>query len=62
MNDIETIRQQRDRLYAALHSLVGVESDKELREMELAIRIVGAPQGDMLVMIEAIHALLECKG
>lgn len=53
------IEQQRDRLRAALVGLVGAESVRELQEMEVALRMMPAPESDKVAMINAIHALLE---
>lgn len=57
-NEIDVIRQQRDRLYAALMGLVGAESEEELQLMEVTIRMTPAPDADKVAMINAIHALL----
>ena len=49
---------ERDRLRRALIGLVGVESRKDLREMELVMRAIAAPWEDKIAMLDAIHALL----
>ena len=46
-------------LRKALIGLVGAESKEELEQMEVALRIVPAPDEDKAVSINAIHALLK---
>lgn len=47
------------KLRHALIGLVGVESPKELQEMEIVMRALLSPDTDIAVSINAIHALLE---
>lgn len=56
---IEAVKQQRDRLRAALTALVGAESADELRQMEGIIRAAPVPNADKVAMLNAIHVLLE---
>lgn len=49
--DIATLR-------SALEGLIGAETEDELRQMELAIRSMPAPEADRAVSINAIHALI----
>jgi outer membrane protein TolC len=58
-NELPKMRQQRDRLRAALVGLVGAEHPDELRAMEATLRFVPAPDSDKVAMINAIHILLE---
>ncbi len=60
-SEIEVIKQQRNRLRAALAALVGADSADELRAMEGIIRIAPAPEADKIAMLNAIHALLEVE-
>ena len=46
-------------LRAALIGLIGAESIDELRTMELAMRVLPAPEEDKTVSINAIHALIQ---
>lgn len=45
-------------LRSALIGLIGAESEQELRQMEVAMRVLPAPEADKAVSINAIHALL----
>jgi hypothetical protein len=45
-------------LRSALAGLIGADSEDELRQMEVAMRILPAPDADKAVSINAIHALL----
>ena len=45
-------------LTIALTGLIGASDPDELRAMELAMRMLPAPEADKAVMINAIHALL----
>ncbi len=47
-----------DMLRVALIGLIGAETETELRQMEAAMRLLPAPEGDKAVAINAIHALL----
>ena len=49
--DIATLR-------AALVGLIGADTEQELREMEVTMRLFPAPEADKAVSINAIHALL----
>ncbi len=62
MSEIEVVKQQRDRLRAALAALVGAESADELRAMESIVRIAPVPATDKAAMLIAIRALLEVEG
>lgn len=42
----------------ALAGLIGAETETELRQMEVAMRMLPAPDADKAVSINAIHALL----
>jgi hypothetical protein len=48
-----------EKLRSALVGLVGSSDPKELKEMELAIRLMPAPEKDKAVTINAIDALLD---
>ena len=45
-------------LRSALAGLIGADSEDELRQMEVAMRLLPAPEEDKAVSINAIHALL----
>ena len=45
-------------LRAALVGLIGASEEAELRDMEVAMRMLPAPEEDKAVSINAIHALL----
>jgi hypothetical protein len=45
-------------LRSALVGLVGVETEHDLREMELVTRLLPAPESDKAASVNAIHALL----
>jgi hypothetical protein len=45
-------------LRAALVGLIGADSEQELRQMEVTMRLLPAPAEDKAVSINAIHALL----
>jgi hypothetical protein len=45
-------------LRAALVGLIGADTESELRQMEVAMRMLPAPDADKAVSINAIHALL----
>ena len=46
------------RLRASLVGLIGADTEPELRQMEVAMRMLPAPDEDKAVSINAIHALL----
>ena len=46
------------RLRSALAGLIGADTETELQQMEVAIRMLPAPDTDKAVSINAIHALL----
>lgn len=50
------------RLRKALAELVGASDKAELEQMEIAIRMVPAPDADKAVIINAIHALINIPG
>lgn len=58
---IDELRQQRDRLRAALVGLVGSDDPAELEHMEEVIRSAQAPDADKAASINAIHVLIETK-
>lgn len=45
-------------LRSALVGLIGADGAEELRQMEVAMRLLQAPAEDKMVSINAIHALL----
>lgn len=45
-------------LRSALVGLIGVDTEQELRQMEITMRMLPAPESDKAVSINAIHALL----
>lgn len=45
-------------LRAALVGLIGADEEQELRQMEVTMRLLPAPEADKAVSINAIHALL----
>jgi hypothetical protein len=45
-------------LRAALVGLIGAEGEDELKQIEVAMRLLPAPEADKAVSINAIHALL----
>lgn len=47
-----------DLLRSALIGLVGADTEEELHQMEIAIRMLPASDADKAVTINAIHALL----
>lgn len=47
------------KLRAALVGIIGAASKEDLAEMELATRVALVPECDKVVVINAIHALLE---
>ena len=51
-NDIKKLRK-------ALIGLIGAETAEELNQMELSLRLVPAPEADVIAAINAIHALLD---
>ena len=50
--------EERDRLRAALVGLVGASEPADLREMELAMRVLPASAEDKAATLDAIHALI----
>lgn len=58
-NELDVVKQERDRLRAALVGLVGAEDVEELRSIEAIIRITPAPDADKVAMLNAIHVLLD---
>lgn len=59
-DELSSVKQQCNRLRAALAGLVGAESEEELRAMEAVIRIFPAPEADKVAMLNAIHTMLAC--
>ena len=56
------MRQAEDKiskLRDALSALIGVSTKDELKEMEVTMRTIVAPDADKAVSINAIHVLLE---
>ncbi|MFA6678861.1 MAG: hypothetical protein WCR96_00025 [Candidatus Methanomethylophilaceae archaeon] len=51
-NDIALLRK-------ALIGLVGVNKKEELEQMDVAMRLIPAPDADKIASLNAIHALLE---
>ena len=49
------------KLRKALAGLIGAEFKAELEQMEIAIRLVTAPDADKAAGINAIHALIETE-
>jgi hypothetical protein len=49
------------RLRTALAALVGGSTRTELEAMEMALRLLPAPENDKAVMINAIHVLIETE-
>lgn len=58
---MRAVVEQRDKLYAALASLIGASDPEELRTIEVEIRLIPAPEADKAAAINAIHALIECS-
>ena len=58
IRDIGRLREQRDRLRAALVKLVGVDGREELEQMEIVMRAMPAPAADKAATVDAIHALI----
>lgn len=58
---MEELREQRDRLRAALAALVGADSKEELQAMEMYMRGMAVPDADKVAMLNAIHILLETE-
>lgn len=56
---MRAVVSQRDLLRKALVGLVGADDPAELRNMELVMRGLPAPEADKAATINAIHALLE---
>ena len=56
---MRAVVSQRDLLRKALVGLVGADDPAELRNMELIMRSLPAPEADKAATINAIHALLE---
>ena len=48
-----------EKLKNALIGLIGASTKKELEEMEIAMRIMPAPEADKIAAINGINALLE---
>ena len=57
-HEINELKMQIARLRAALAGLIGADTETELRQMEVAMRTLQAPDADKAVSINAIHALL----
>jgi polyhydroxyalkanoate synthesis regulator protein len=57
-HDMQALRDQRDRLRAALAALVGMDGREDLEQMEAVMRLTPAPLEDRAHAIDAIHALL----
>lgn len=55
---MRAVEADRDRLRKALVGLVGASEPDELRAMEVAMRMLPAPDEDKAATINAIHALL----
>lgn len=55
---MRAVVSQRDLLRKALVGLVGADDPAELRNMELIMRSLPAPEADKAATINAIHALL----
>jgi len=51
-----------EKLRKALIGLIGVETTEELKAMEISLRLVPAPEADVIAAINAIHALLDMGG
>ena len=47
------------KLRKALEGLIGASTKEELEAMEVAIRSISSPEQDKIVMLNAIHTLLE---
>lgn len=58
---MRAVVSQRDLLRKALVGLVGADDPAELRNMELIMRSLPAPEADKAATINAIHALLETQ-
>jgi len=52
------LQEEREKLRAALASLVGADGREELDAMEAAMRLIPAPAADKAASIDAIHALM----
>lgn len=50
---------QCERYRSALVGLIGVDSEEELKQMELMLRMTPAPDKDKANALNAIHLLLE---
>ena len=48
-----------NKLQKALMDLIGAKNKNELKEMELFLRNIQAPESDKIAAINAIHVLLE---
>ncbi len=60
--DIAKVEAERDRLRAALATLIGVDGREELEQLEAVMRLLPAPAEDRAHSIDAIHALCaECN-
>ena len=60
-DELSIVKQQHNQLRAALAGLLGAESDEDLEAMEVIIRLTPAPNADKAAMLNAIHAMLNCK-
>lgn len=58
VREVSAMREQRDRLRAALVGMVGVDTREELEQIEAAIRLTPAPAQDKANAVDAVHALL----
>lgn len=56
--EIAALREQRDKLRAALAALVGASEREELEQLEAMMRLMHAPAADKAASIDAIHALI----
>lgn len=55
---MRAVEADRDRLRKALAGLVGASEAEELKSMEVAMRMMPAPDEDKAAMLNAIHALI----
>ena len=56
--EIHRLTEDNELLRSALAGLIGADTETELRQMEVAMRLLPAPDADKAVSINAIHALL----
>lgn len=57
--EIQKLKFDKAKLWKALSELVGVNTERELKEMELALRVVPGIERDKISGSNAIHALLD---